>query len=59
VDDPGYFENDFARYEAATPGSVTQSVETYLRRSPRVTLSVVPRGQLGLAIPNSTRADVS
>jgi zinc protease len=59
VNDPGYFENDFARYKAATPGSVTQCVDTYLRRSPRVTLSVVPRGRLDLAIPNSTRADVS
>jgi zinc protease len=59
VDDPGYFESDFARYEAATSGSVTHSVDTYLRHSPRVTLSVVPRGQLGLAIPNSTRAEAS
>jgi zinc protease len=59
VGDPGFFESDFARYKAATPGSVTQSVDTYLRHSPRVTLSVVPRGRLDLAIPNSTRADVS
>jgi hypothetical protein len=59
VDDPGYFESDFARYKAATAGSLNHSVETYLRHSPRVTLSVVPRGKLGLAIPDSTRADVS
>ena len=59
VNDPGYFESDFARYKAATAGSLNHSVDTYLRHSPRVTLSVVPRGQLGLAIPDSTRADVS
>src|SRR5262249_841344 len=59
VGDPGYFEHDFARYDAATRASVTQSVDTYLRGSPRVSLSIVPRGQLSLAIPNSTNAGVS
>src|SRR5262249_22532280 len=44
VGDPGYFERDFARYDAATRASITQSVDTYLRHSSRVSLSIVPRG---------------
>ena len=57
--DPGYFERDLARYEAATEISVHQAVRRYLCGSPRVTLSVVPRGRLELAIPDSSPAIVS
>jgi zinc protease len=59
VDDPGYFERDLARYQAATPASLQQSVNTYVRNAPRVTLSVVPQGRANLAIPDSTTAVVS
>jgi zinc protease len=59
VDDPGYFERDLARYQAVTPASLQQSVNTYLRNAPRVTLSVVPQGRANLAIPDSTTAVVS
>jgi zinc protease len=59
VDDPGYFERDLARYQAVTPASLQQSVNTYLRNAPRVTLSVVPQGRATLAIPDSTTVVVS
>ncbi len=59
VGDPGYFERDLVRYQAATPASLQQSVNTYLRNVPRVTLSVVPKGRASLAIPDSTTAVVS
>jgi zinc protease len=59
VDDPAYFERDLARYQAATPASLQQSVNAYLRNAPRVTLSVVPQGRTNLAIPDSTTAVVS
>jgi zinc protease len=59
VGDPGYFERDLARYQSVTHASLQQTVDTYLRRAARVTLSIVPRGRLGLAIPDSTPAVVS
>jgi len=57
--DASYFERDLARYYAATHQSVQRSVKTYLVDAPRVTLSVVPRGRLELAVPGSTTAEVS
>jgi zinc protease len=59
VGDPGYFERDRARYQAVTPASLQQTVDTYIQRAPRVTLSVIPRGRHGLAIPDSAPAAVS
>ena len=59
VQDPGYFDRDLARYRTATPQSLQQSVDLYLRRAPRVTLSVVPRGRTELAVSDSALAAVS
>jgi zinc protease len=59
VGDPGYFERDRARYQAVTPASLRQAVDTYLQRTPRVSLSIVPRGRHSLAVPDSTPAGVS
>jgi zinc protease len=59
VQDPGYFDRDLARYQVATPQSLQQSVDLYLRRAPRVMLSVVPRGRTELAVPDSAVAAVS
>jgi zinc protease len=59
VQDPDYFDRDLARYQAATPQSLRQSVDMYLRRAPRVTLSVVPRGRTELAVSDSALAAVS
>src|SRR5439155_12661416 len=55
----GFFDRDLARYQAATPQSLQASIGTYLLQAPRVTLSVVPRGRTGLAVPDSTPAHVS
>ena len=57
--DPGFFDRDLARYQAATPQSLQGSIGTYLLHAPRVTLSVVPRGRTSLAVPDSTPAHVS
>ena len=59
VGDPGYFERDRARYQAVTPASLQRTVDAYIQRAPRVTLSVIPRGRHGLAIPDSAPAVVS
>jgi zinc protease len=59
VQDPDYFDSDLARYQSATPQSLQLAVDGHIRRMPRVTLSVVPRGRTDLAIPDSTRALVS
>lgn len=56
--DPGYFNADRARYEAATPSSTASAVRQWLVDAPRVTLSVVPRGRRELAAPDSSEVHV-
>jgi zinc protease len=48
--DPGYFRRDLDRYRRATRDSVRQAAADWLVAKPRVTLSVVPRGEHGLAV---------
>jgi len=57
--DPDYFERDLARYQDATAASLTQAVARYLDPGRRVTMSIVPRGRVDLAIPDSTPVTVS
>jgi zinc protease len=59
VGDPGYFERDLMRYETVTPASMRAAVDRYVRRAPRMTLSIVPRGRINLAIADSSPAVVS
>ena len=59
VGDPGYFDRDLARYQTVTRTSIQHAVQRYLDPIRRVTLSIVPRGRLELAIPDSTAAAVS
>ena len=55
VGDPGYFDRDLHRYRQATPASVAQATRRALVGAPRVAVSVVPRGRLDLALPDSTK----
>jgi zinc protease len=55
VGDPGYFDRDLQRYREATPESVAAAARRFLFDGPRVAVSVVPRGRLDLALPDSTR----
>ena len=57
--DPGYFERDLARYSDASAASLRDAVARYLRPGARVALSVVPRGRLDLALPDSVPVNVS
>jgi zinc protease len=57
--DPGFFEQDFGRYAAVTPPALAAAVIRYLDHPRRVGLSIVPRGRLDLALPDSTPAAVS
>ncbi len=57
--DPGYFDRDLERYRAVTKGSLRHAVERFLSPASRVTLSIVPKGRLELAIPDSVGAVVS
>jgi zinc protease len=59
VGDPAYFDHDLARYYAVTASSLRQAVGHYLESARRVTLSVVPRGRIDLAVPDSIPAAVS
>jgi len=57
--DPSYFDRDLARYSSATAATVRRAVERHVVGAPRVVLSVVPRGRLDLAAPDSAPAVVS
>jgi zinc protease len=57
--DPGYFITDLERYRSATPSGLRTAAAGYLKPSGRVILSVVPRGRLALALPDSRPVAVS
>jgi zinc protease len=57
--DPGYFDRDLARYRAVTPASIASAVRQWIAGAPRVALSLVPRGQRQLALPDATEVSVS
>jgi zinc protease len=56
---PDYFAQDLQRYRDATADDIREAAEKYLPTSRRVMLSVVPRGRLALAMPNSKSVSVS
>jgi zinc protease len=51
--DPGYFAQDLARYESASRDSVRVATGRHLTAAGRVVLSIVPRGQAAVALPDS------
>jgi zinc protease len=59
VGDPSFFTQDLARYRAVTADSLRRAVARHLDHRRRVTLSIVPRGRLDLALPDSSPAGVS
>ncbi len=59
LDRPGFFNEDMQRYQRVTRQSLRDAVGRYLDHGRRVALSVVPRTQIGLALPDSTAAQVS
>ena len=59
VGEPGYFEQDLARYRRATASGLQEAAARWLKPQGRVTLSVVPRGRLALALNDSQPVAVS
>jgi zinc protease len=57
--DPGYFGQDLERYRSATPPVLREAAAAHLEPSGRIMLSVVPRGRLALALPESQPVAVS
>jgi zinc protease len=57
--EPDYFDRDLARYRSITRDAVTRAAATWLRRDRRVALSVVPRGRVALALPDSAAVTVA
>jgi zinc protease len=56
---PDYFEADLDRYRRATRESIRAAAQRHLTRERRVMLSVVPRGRVALAVPDSRTVAVS
>ena len=56
---PGFFSIDLDRYRHATHETVRAASVRHLRRDARVVLSVIPRGQNGLALAGSEPVSVS
>jgi zinc protease len=59
VGDPGFFERDLERYRRVTRESMQSAARRMLRPESRVALSVVPRGRVALALPDSQPIAVS
>jgi len=57
--DPGYFQQDLARYRDASIEAVRDTARRVLGFDHRVLLSVVPRGQRHLALPGAEPVAVS
>jgi zinc protease len=57
--DAAYFSEDLARYHRVTKQSMQETVARYVNSAHRVTLSVVPRGRIELAVPDSIPTVVS
>jgi zinc protease len=57
--DPDYFAADLARYRDASRDSVRTTASDFLAFDRRVLLSIVPRGQIGLALERSDPVSVS
>jgi zinc protease len=57
--EPGYFDEDLARYRNAGASSLRDAAGRWLTPASRVALSVVPRGRTSLALPDSAAVAVS
>ena len=51
--------NEIKNFQAVTPKQIVDVYNRYIKGKPHITLSTVPKGQQGLAIPNSRMAEVS
>jgi len=56
---PGFFDADLARYQSVTGAGMAAAVRRWLVGQPRVALSVVPRGERALALPDASEVQVS
>jgi zinc protease len=56
---PDYFSQDLARYSRVTRSSLQKTLKTHVLDARSVTLSIVPRGRLDLAIADSEPVTVS
>ena len=52
---PGFSEQDLARYRALTPADVQRAAQQYLHGRNRVVISIVPQGQTQLAAQETSR----
>jgi zinc protease len=59
VGDPGFFDRDLDRYRTATPASMQRVARQWLRPEVCLSLSVVPKGRLDLALAGSRPVAVS
>jgi zinc protease len=57
--DPSFFKADLERYRSATHDSIQAAARRFVQFDRRVTLSVVPRGRLDLALPGAEPVTVS
>jgi zinc protease len=56
--DPLCFQKDIERVKAVTADDVMRVYNTYIKDKPRISTSIVPKGELALALDGSTKADV-
>jgi zinc protease len=59
VGDPGFFDRDLERYRRVTPQAMQRVAREWLGPERRVSLSVVPKGRIELALPDSEAVAVA
>ncbi|RZV39627.1 MAG: insulinase family protein [Acidimicrobiales bacterium] len=58
TDDPACFQKDIARIKAVSADDVMRVYNTYIKDKPSISTSIVPKGELELALEGSTKAEV-
>jgi zinc protease len=59
VGDPGYFDRDLDRYRSVTPEAMQRVARAWLHPDRCISLSVVPKGRIQLALPDSVPVAVA
>ena len=58
TEDPACFQKDIERVKAVTADDVMRVYNKYIKDKPSISTSIVPKGELELALEGSTKADV-
>ncbi len=56
--DPGFINEDIKRIQSVTTDDVMRVYQTYIKGEPFISTSIVPKGELDLALQGATKAEI-